>query len=129
MERTDRWIKPAYNDAETKKFYEKLTVTGIKEEMNFRSMKELLRKYRTFQRFFCEASTDQMIQGYKEKLGMILGDERLVELDKMFPEILQIGTKPQIYFLKIIYIELMTLKGQYFCVRKILHSKVRSFKD
>uniref|UniRef100_A0A914I046 polynucleotide adenylyltransferase n=1 Tax=Globodera rostochiensis TaxID=31243 RepID=A0A914I046_GLORO len=88
--KTENWVKPKYDDISTKTYFTNLNDSGKSDSMHFYSITELIRQYLEVQRFFCDLSDSTIIQNVKRKIAVIIGEDYLIELDEMFPEILQI---------------------------------------
>uniref|UniRef100_A0A183BI42 polynucleotide adenylyltransferase n=1 Tax=Globodera pallida TaxID=36090 RepID=A0A183BI42_GLOPA len=78
------------NEFTAKTYFAKLNNSGKSNSMHFYSITELIRQYLEVQRFFCDLSNSTVIQNVKTKIAVIIGEDYLIELDEMFPEILQI---------------------------------------
>lgn len=90
---SEKWIKPEFDEKETREFYETVAENGSIKYMNFLCFSELLRRFAEMQRFFCNLPNAGKLLEAKEKLIGLIGMENMLELDEMFPEIMQIGNE------------------------------------
>lgn len=72
-------------------FYSELENEGKVEYFNFFFIGQLLGQFKETQRFFCNLHYPTKIERAKMKLEVLIGEQYLIELHEMFPEILQIG--------------------------------------
>ncbi|KAL3106198.1 hypothetical protein niasHT_016885 [Heterodera trifolii] len=83
------WKMPKYDQGEATQIYESLTARENAKQINFFSLSILIERFKKFQMFFCEMDEEKLEKG-KMKLSTLIGEEGVVRLDELHPEVLQI---------------------------------------
>ncbi|KAL3078702.1 hypothetical protein niasHT_034852 [Heterodera trifolii] len=92
--RTENWVKPKFDEEKAKEyFFTFLQLYGSKSDTNymiFFAICDLIDVSLEVRRFFCDSSDSKAMQKVKIRVGQIMDKEYLIQLDEMYPEILQI---------------------------------------
>uniref|UniRef100_A0A914HY74 polynucleotide adenylyltransferase n=1 Tax=Globodera rostochiensis TaxID=31243 RepID=A0A914HY74_GLORO len=85
----DKWTVPKYEKTENVQIFVSLTADGNSQIINFFCISEMIERFKAFRWFFCNMNETQL-ESSKMKLGILVGEEELVTLEDLYPEVLQI---------------------------------------
>ncbi|KAL3071738.1 hypothetical protein niasHT_035639 [Heterodera trifolii] len=83
------WKMPKYDQGEATQIYESLMARENAKQINSFCVSTLIQKFKKLQMFFCEMDEEKLEKG-KMKLSMLIGEEGVVLLDELYPEVMQI---------------------------------------
>lgn len=86
-----KWKKPEYNEAEVLRLFVELMANGANQKINYFGVGILVANFKQIQRYFCNLSELIELETAKKRLAKLIGVELLVNLEGLFPEIMQIG--------------------------------------
>lgn len=83
--------KSEYSEDRANLIYAALTLINKNKDMTFYCISNLIGMFNQFQGLFCNLSEREKMNEAKRRLAMLIGDKYLVQLDEMFPQVMQIG--------------------------------------
>uniref|UniRef100_A0A183BIL4 polynucleotide adenylyltransferase n=1 Tax=Globodera pallida TaxID=36090 RepID=A0A183BIL4_GLOPA len=85
----EKWTVPKYEKTEIVRIFVSLMADANNQIINFYCISEMIEKFKAFRWFFCNMNENQL-ESCKMKLNTLVGEEELVTLEDLFPEVLQI---------------------------------------
>lgn len=91
MDDNGDWVVPKYDEAEIKRqIYPALLANG-REKFHFLCFTDLIEEFKEIQGYFCQMKEISELEKAKQGLNSLIGEENLMELDELYPEIMRIG--------------------------------------